>query len=310
MPKLIVVSYSELDTYRQCPLKHHLGYVQRWTKEKGEESALSKGTYWHQVQEAHHLTVQKHQRNPQEQPSPAYERAILADAREKVDELLFDRHRNPLNSNSELIDWMYRGYVEQYGIDREFTTVGVELGFQVPLPWPDGRPSHYVLKGKIDRLVKDNFGDLYVEDQKSCGNLPSDFEMQLDDQFGLYWWAIGQLGYKVSGALYSAARTTRNQADFPGYEGKSKPQTLEQRFQRYYLHRTEAELKALADDAFAAARNAHPPKGMALPLYSAPDVRQCGWKCDFKEAHLMLRQGLAIPYVMESEGFHQDFTRH
>lgn len=310
MPKVIIVSYSELDTFRQCPLKHHLGYVQRWTKEKGEDSALSKGTYWHQVMETHNGILMEHQRNPRERSSPTYERTILAEAREKVDELLYDRHRNPLNGNSELIAWMYDGHVQQYGTDREFTTVGVELAFQVPLPWPDGRPSHYHLKGKIDRLVKDAYGDLYVLDEKSCKDLPKDFEMQIDDQFGLYWWGIQQLGFKVAGAIYAAARTTRNVADFPDYEGKSKPQSLDQRFQRYYLHRTDRELKALADDAFAAARNAHPPKGMQLPLYSAPDPRQCGWKCDFKEAHLMLRQGLAIPYVMESEGFHQDFTRH
>lgn len=310
MPKVQVVSYSELDTFRQCPLKHFLGYKQRWTKEKGEESALTRGTYWHNVMEAHGKVLQKHQQNPEERPSPAYERRILAQAEEKVEELLFDRFGNPLNGNSELINWMYEGHVQQYGLDREFTTVGIELAFQVPLPWPDGRPSHYHLKGKIDRLVKDAYGDLYVVDEKSCKDLPKDFEMQIDDQFGLYWWGLGQLGFKVAGAIYAAARTTRNVADFPDYEGKSKPQTLDQRFQRYYLHRTDKELRALADDAFAAARNAYPPKGMQLPLYSAPDVRQCGWKCDFKEAHLMLRQGFDVKYVMESEGFHQDFTRH
>ena len=143
MPKKVIVSYSELDTFRQCPLKHHLGYVQRWTKEKGEDSALSRGTYWHQVQEVHHLTIQRHQRNPEQRPSPAYEKQQLQEARAAVLPLLYEpRTAKPLNSNSELIDWMYQGYVETYGVDREFTTVGVEMGFVVPLPWPDGRPSH------------------------------------------------------------------------------------------------------------------------------------------------------------------------
>lgn len=310
MPSKVIVSYSELDTFRQCPLKHLLSYKQRWTREKGEDSALTKGTYWHKVMEAHHKVLQRHQQNPTEQRSPRYETEILREARAEVVELLLDEKGNYQNSNSELVEWMYQGYVQRYGLDREFTVVGIEIPFQVPLPWPDGRPSHYVLKGKIDRLVRDGYGQLWIEDHKSCGNLPNDFEMQMDDQFGLYWWAVQQLGWKVEGAIHSAARTTRNQADFPGYEGKSKAQTLEQRFQRYYLNRTDRELKALADDAFAVARNAYPPKALTLPLYSSPDVRQCGWKCDFKEAHLMLREGLDLPYVMKSEGFHQDFTRH
>lgn len=310
MPKIQIVSYSELDTFRQCPLKHFLGYKQRWTKEKGEDSALTKGTYWHKVMETHSLVLQKHQQNPTQARSPRYDLEILRDAREQVAELFFDEHGNYLNSNSELMEWMYKGHVERYGTDREFTTVGVEIGFQVPLPWPDGRPSHYHLKGKIDRLVRDGFGNLWIIDEKSCGNLPNDFELQIDDQFGLYWWAVQKLGWKVEGAIFAAARTTRNQADFDSYEGKSKPQTLDQRFQRYYLNRTDKELAALANDAFAAARNAYPPKGAQLPLYSAPDTRQCGWKCDFKEAHLMLREGFDVKYVMEAEGFHQDFTRH
>lgn len=309
MPSKVIVSYSELDTFRQCPLKHYLGYKQRWTKEKAEDSALGKGTLWHKTQEAHQDVLQRHQQNPTQQRGPAYEREILREAKAAAAQVYLGEGGKQ-TPTQELIQWMYEGYVERYGLDREFSIVGTEIGFLVPLPWPDGRPSHYYLKGKIDRLVRDGFGQLWIEDHKSCGNLPNDFEMQIDDQFGLYWWAVQKLGWKVEGAILSAARTTRNQADFPDYEGKSKPQSLDQRFQRYYLNRTDRELKALADDAFAVARNAYPPKGQALPLYSAPDVRQCGWKCDFKEAHLMLREGLDLKYVMESEGFHQDFTRH
>lgn len=308
MPKIQIVSYSELDTFRQCPLKHLLAYKQRWTKEKAEDSALGKGTFWHKVMEAHSLVLMRHQQNPTERMSPQYERQILAEAKAAAAEIyLMGGKQTP---TGELIEWMYEGHVQQYGIDREFTTLGVEVGFVVPLPWPNGKPSHYHLKGKIDRLVRDAFGQVWIIDEKSCGNLPNDFEMQIDDQFGLYWWAVNQLGFEVEGAIHAAARTTRNQADFPGYEGKSKPQTLEQRFQRYYLNRTKRELKALADDAFAVARNAYPPKALQLPLYSAPDIRQCGWKCDFKEAHLMLREGLELKHVMQSESFVQDFTRH
>jgi hypothetical protein len=307
LPKQQIVSYSELDTFRQCPLKHFLAYKQRWTTEKAEDSALGKGTFWHQVLEAHHRVLQDSWRSWDE---THYDRAVLKAARKAAMEVIYPDPLATPTEVQELMHWMYDGHVERYGLDKEFFTVGVEIPFMVALPWPDGRDSHYILKGKIDRLVRDRAGRLWIIDEKSCGNLPNDFEMQIDDQFGLYWWGIQKLGWEVAGAIHAAARTTRNVADYGDYSGKSKPQSLDQRFQRYYLHRTDRELKALADDAFAAARNAYPPAGMQLPLYSAPNPRQCGWKCDFKEAHLMLREGYDIKYTMESEGFHQDFTRH
>lgn len=309
MPAKIVVSYSELDSFRQCPLKHLLSYKQRWTKEKAEDSALGKGTLWHQIMEAHYGVLKEHQQNPRTRWSPQYERQILAEARGAALPFMFGE-RGTQSEVQELMQWMYEGHVQQYGIDREFTVVGIELGPHVPLPWPDGRPSHYVLKTKLDLLVKDSFGELWIIDHKSGANKPTQFELQIDDQFGLYTWAMQQLGYKVAGSIHSFARTTRNMGDYDPVPPGKKPQTLDQRFQRYYLNRSDRELKALADDAFATARNAYPPKSQKLPLYSAPDIRSCGWKCDYKEAHLMLREGLELSHVMKSEGFHQDFTRH
>lgn len=305
MPKQVVVSYSELDTLRQCPLKHLLAYKQRWTKDKAEDSALGKGTLWHKIMEAHYGVI----KDFQEGGASRTDAGILKIAREAVVPLLFDEHGRQ-SEVQELMQWMYEGHVERYGTDSEFQIVGIELGPHVPLPWPDGRDSHYILKTKLDLLVRDSFGELWILDHKSGANKPTEFEMQIDDQFGLYTWALHRLGYKVAGSIHSFARTTRNIGDFPDPPKGKKPQTLDQRFERYYLNRSDRELKALADDAFAAARNAYPPKGQQLPLYSAPDPRNCGWKCDYKEAHLMLREGLSLEHVMKSEGFAQDWTRH
>ncbi|AZS08535.1 Cas4 family exonuclease [Arthrobacter phage Lasagna] len=316
MPQIQIVSYSELDTFRQCNLKHLLAYKQRWTKHKDEDSALGKGSMWHAVMEAHHLVLMQEQKDANYRtPSPGDQRLILAKARDAIRPHIMDEQGNQTPTQA-LIEWMYDGYVEFHGIDDEWITVGVELPAQVPLPWPDGRPSHYHLKLKMDRLVRSKRdGQLWIEDHKSGANKPSQFELQLDDQFGLYTWAVAiPLGQKVMGSMHTYCRTTQNTGDRPEEtwpKGKKyKPQTLEDRNERFYLNRSDRELKALADDAFAAARNAYPPKGMQLPLYSAPDVRNCGWKCDFKEAHLMLREGLSIEHVMKAEGFHQDFTRH
>lgn len=310
MPKIEIVSYSELSTFRQCPLKHELAYKQRWTKEKAEDSALGKGTLWHKVMEAHSLVLQEHQQFPRERPSVAYEKAILAEAARATREFLEDPTGGQTETQ-ELIEWMYDGHVAKYGLDPEWRTLGVEVAFQVPLPWPDGRPSHYHLKGKIDRLVRSTQdGEVWILDEKSGANKPSDFELQLDDQFGLYTWAVQKLGHKVMGSIHAFARTTRNQGDFPNPPAKKYPQSLDDRFQRYYLNRSDKELKALADDAFNTARNMYPPKSMKLPLYTSPNIRTCGFMCDFKEVHLMAREGLTLAHALKSEGFKQDWTRH
>lgn len=304
-----VVSYSELDTFRQCPLKHNLGYQQRWTKPAAAGGALAKGTLWHAVLEEHHKVLMASQYNGK--PKTAEQRAKIAKVvARRVRPLLADEDGNQ-SDTQELIAWMFEGYLEQWATDDNWKILGVEHQIVVNLPDEEGKPSLYDLKVKIDLLIQDmTLGSIWVVDNKSCANLPHDLEMELDDQFGLYVWAMKRAGRQVQGALHSAARTTRNAADHPRYEGKSKPQPLAGRFKRTLLTRTPTELTNIALDAFRAAQAAYPPPGMVRSLYSSPDVRQCGWKCDFKTAHLMMRTGGKTNQTLLDLGFRVDRTRH
>lgn len=305
--QLTVISYSEIASYRQCPLAHALGYKQRWKKPAEDGSPLRVGTLWHLILEAHYRAIIAYDAThkggpwlagPRRQAAAIAVRATLQEA-EASDE------------DKGLIEWMYKGHLSKWDVDESWQVFAAEVPFEVPLPKPNGQRSTFRIKGKIDLIVKDREnGGIWIVDHKSGKNKPNDFELQLDDQFALYEWAIRQLGYKVDGSIQNYARTTRNTADFDGYEGKLKAQTLDQRFERYYYHRSERELKAIADDAYAVAANAYPPASRALPLYSSPDIRQCGWKCDFREVHMALRDGQNLEHVMKMEGFVQDFTRH
>lgn len=292
----IVVSYSELDTYRQCPLKHHWAYKERWRRPVEETSALAKGSLWHLVLEEHYGVLAK---------GGSVDESINA-----VQHLLMDTKTGQQTETQELIQWMYEGYVAKWGADDEWEIVGIEEAFELPLRDPEGNTTPYFIKGKIDLVVKDrNTGKLWVVDHKSGANLPSTMDLEIDDQFGLYSWAMKQQGTPVIGAIHNAARTTRNQADLPNYTGKSQPQSLDQRHLRTYLNRSETELESIALDAWAVAANAYP-TGEATPLYSAPDPRQCGWKCDFKEVHLLSRKGRDPHLALSEMGFAQDWTRH
>lgn len=301
-----IVSFSELDTYRQCPLKHMWSYKQRWRKPVDPNGALAKGSLWHNVAESHYKVIKAWH----DEKRPGTARDLLAKAKAEARLHLVNPEGDPTDTQ-ELVSWMYDGYTEHYGIDEEWRPIALEYAIQIPLLNAAGRPTRYHIKGKLDAIMKNReTGMLWIWDHKSGANLPSQMDLEIDDQFGVYTWMMRQTGSPVVGSIHNANRTTRNVGDFPEPPKGKKPQTLEQRHGRTYLNRNDQELTSLALDAYNAARNAYPPKSMQLPLYSSPDPRQCGWKCDFKEVHLQTRTGQDPRMVLEEHGFVQDFTRH
>jgi len=291
------VSFSELDTYRQCPLKHTWAYKERWKKPATVDGALAKGSLWHLILEDHYNVIKNG--------------GTLTDAYNKVSPYFTDERSGVTTEAQDLMVWMYEGYVERYDNDSDWEILAVEHPFVINLPDPDGNPSPYDIKGKIDLVVRNLAnGTVWVVDHKSGSQLPNQMDLEIDDQFGLYVWALKtDSPWDPVGAVHSAARTRRNTADHPGYAGKLKPQSLDERYRRTYLNRSEVELKSIALDAWAVAANAYP-TGDKLPLYSSPDPRQCGWKCDYKEVHLLARKGKNTQQALSEYGFVQDFTRH
>jgi hypothetical protein len=330
-----IVSYSELASYRQCPLKHELEYNQRWTKPQREDGALARGSAWHAILEDHYRAMMLAQ-NGKNSPELRMRAAIQA-GRKRLATM-----RNDVNY--PLLVWMYDGYLERYPNQAaEWHIQSVERKFVAPLPdlWkkrPEGSLMPRIgIKVRLDLVVRDmETGGLWVVDHKSGADLPTQQDLEIDDQFGLYVAILRDLDYPIMGAIHSASRTKMNQGDDPEFAAKtarmieardalekgeertalsrqiasrrnSKPQTLDQRFSHTYLNRTDAELESIKRDAAAVAAVMTWP---GLPLYSSPDPRSCGWKCSFKEAHLTMREGRKMDQTMREYGFEQDFTRH
>jgi hypothetical protein len=319
-PETIVVSYSELDAFRQCPLKHYLGYTKRWTAPKPPESPLYKGTFWHDVMEVHYRAIQKARKQGKSEAAveAAAEKAGRRAIRERERLATTDEEREVV----DLITWMYEGYLAKYQADPQWDILGVETRLEATLgPFPEMVPEGTVaprfrLKAKLDIVVFDHEAPgLWVVDHKSGANLPNQMDLEIDDQFGLYQALLLKKGHKTLGSIHSAARTTRNAGDRPENQDENgepikksnKKQTLDDRMRRTYLNRGAAELQSIEFDAWATAMSAH---ASPLPVYSAPDPRSCGWKCDFKEQHLIMRTGRPEDEVMTEYGFVQDFTRH
>ena len=293
MAATITVSYSELDTFRQCPLKHALAYKQRWRKDQEEGSALSRGTLWHNVMEQHYLGIQEQALRD----TKSTEAVLLAHARTRV--LPWLHTQGQQTEQQILVEWMYEGYVEQYGSDPQWEILATELPVETWLLNERGNRTRFRLKAKIDLIVRDRtFGGVWAVDHKSAKDLDRQKSVDLDDQFGLYSWLLRQIGKPVRGSTYSGARTQRNKG----------PMTLESRFSRIRMARTDIELNNLALDAYRAARMAYSP--MNDQPYSSPNPQTCGWKCDFEQVHLAARKGVPITPLLKDFGFSQDFRRH
>lgn len=307
----IIISYSELSTFRQCPMKHHFTYQRRFTKPPSPTGALAKGSLWHNVLEAHYKVLKRSATNGKPRSDKETNR-LLRLCRKAVEPWLYESDGTQTEIQA-LITWMYNGYVDRWGVNDNWKIVGVEHQIQYPLPMPNGKPSRFTLKAKIDLFIQRlDIGTWWIVDHKSCGDLPKDMDLDLDDQFGLYGWAANKVGRPVQGTLHSAARTTQNKGDLPEHanDPKCKPQPLEKRFAHTFMARTQIELKNIALDAYNAANAAYPPDGVVRSMYSSPNPRSCGFMCDMRDAHLAMRTGTPPDRAMKDFGFHVDFTRH
>lgn len=281
----LVITYSELDCFRQCPLKHHWYYTLLYSKEPKPGSPLSRGSLWHEVLETyyHEICING---------NTARTAADIAAMNHLV-----DRETGEMDEDQELILWMLGGYRECYEADKHWEVLAIEFAGKVYLgDTEDGRPVY--LQFKIDLVIRDLDTDqIWIVDHKSAADFSRQVEIDIDDQFGLYTWALRSAGIPVMGFIRSDARTRRNKS----------PMTLEQRFRRVDTYRSEQECDNIRRDALATASAI----ASGLFLYSAPAPDRCSWRCDFLQAHLTLRKVATGPErVLRDFGFEPRKLRH
>jgi hypothetical protein len=288
MPAPIVVSHSELDAIRQCGHKADLAYFQRWSPITTSPS-LAIGRVWHEMMAEHYRALQ----------SGATDTARL-NAVARI--LVLADTEDP--ERADLLGWMYDGHCEVYGTDPDWEIVSVEDQRLIRLPTTTGRASRFYLRMRADLIIRERNikkPKLWLVDHKSGKNLPVEKELDLDDQFGLYTWGLRRLGDDIFGAIYSAARTQRN---------VSEPQTLDSRFSRTRLYRTDRELETIAREAFATARAFYryrPGEAPRAPDTSPIGPSRCRFKCPFTEPCLLGRKaGPAVEqHFLRDGGFVQ-----
>jgi hypothetical protein len=294
---VITVSFSEIDTGRQCEYKWWLAYKERWAS-KDPAPALAKGTLWHEVMARHYMAI----RDLPESHQESGEWIPEDDARDQVIRAVMPLFWNEDGTQSEiqmLVEWMYGGYVSYYGLDSQWEIVAVEHVGYALLGVDDVEGVQYQLKMKIDLAVRernDPHRRLWLVDHKSGQNLPKDKELAFDDQFGLYLWGQSHRRRRPYGVIYNAARTQRN---------TTVRQPLSERFERTLLHRTQEELDVIAREAYLTSNRLHRIPSIEWAARS-PNPDTCRWRCPFTEPCLAARKGLDIRQLLREREFNQE----
>lgn len=338
-----IVSYSELAAYRKCPLTWFLGYHRRWVAPP-KADARSRGTLWHAVMEIHYrelMAIQQLMREHDLAPPVGLGYAtawsydldvaridrgavgsiaerVIRLAWQKIAPLLYDQAGNQ-SEQQELVEWAYRGYLDWYGLDPTWTILAVEHAPVMWLPTARGTRSGYQLKMKLDLIVQElATGNTWIVDHKFSTQKPSKLALEIDDQFGLYTWGLRTLGRPAFGSIHSFCKA----------EKLKRAQTPQERFIRTPMLRSEAELTAVAVDAWRTAvatrqalrqikaeADANPiATGVPgnMPLFSAPNPMAMGCSmCDYSDAHVAARKGwIGIENYLADTGFKREMERH
>ena len=148
-------------------------------------------------------------------------------------------------------------------VEQKFDVPVLDYGTGQPLVY-GGAEVHHV--GTFDLVVEDSFGFVWIVDHKTAKSFPSDIEMHLNLQFGLYTLAAHQLFPErtVAGVIYNGIKKVD--------PAKAKTPT----HHRVHLRKTEAQLATLGERLSAvlvpqACGQRHDPHPGA----------HCGWRCPY-----------------------------
>jgi hypothetical protein len=294
MTEVIQVSYSELKDARQCSAKHEWGwrFGYRRTHREDCDCALCMGIAWHEALNCYYDGL----RGSYTFLSKGNGKYMTGSKGGWHAALDYIENVCPGHLR-ERIRWMIEGYAAQYGREPGWTVKATEHQIIVPLPqiYTDLR---VLLKVKIDLIIADPQGKLWVDDHKTCAQLPTE-NKQVDPQLPLYMYALknGDVPWPAAfGARYSYALKPPKTMKF------KKQRTLEERFRRRLVSHSDKEIFSIARDAYISIYMRY----MEARLFDKPPRSigpECSYTCDFVTACKASRKGYRVAKFLEDEGF-------
>ncbi len=192
-----LLTYSALNTFRNCPRKYKNRYLDNLRPRERAE-ALSFGSVIHTAIELWYRSSNTESR--------------LRDVLAYID----DAFENRLVDANLMVQWhlataMIRGYAERYGTE-EFEIVEVEKEFVGEIRNPDtGRQSQtFRIAGKVDGIVRCHDG-LYLLEHKTASTVDASYldKLWTDTQIALYCYYLRELGYPIVGVIYNVLLKSR-----------------------------------------------------------------------------------------------------
>ena len=192
-----LLTYSALNTFRNCPRKYKNRYLDNLRPRERAE-ALSFGSVIHSSIELWYRSE-----NPESR---------LKDVIAYID----DAFANRVGDANQMSQWhlanaMMLGYANRYNTE-EFEVVEVEKEFVGEIRNPDtGRQSQtFRIAGKVDGIVRCHDG-LYLLEHKTASNVDASYldKLWTDTQIALYCYYLRELGYPIVGVIYNVLLKSR-----------------------------------------------------------------------------------------------------
>jgi len=194
-----ILTFSALDTFRCCPRKYKLRFLDCLQPRERPET-LAFGSAVHEALQLWYTL-------------PADAQRLM-----KVLELLdakFAARQSDVEAKRQwqLARAIMTGYAARYA-QEEFEVVAVEKEFEAEIRNPDtGRSSQtFSVAGKVDGIVRIG-RELYLLEHKTAGTLDSNYldKLWTDTQIALYSFYLRQIGFPVVGVVYNVLLKARLQ---------------------------------------------------------------------------------------------------
>lgn len=194
-----MLTFSALNTFRNCPRKYKHRYVDHLQPREKPES-LSFGSIIHEALELWYRSAGD--------PNRLWK--VLDD----LDARFPGRGGDPIEKHRwHLARAMLTGYAARYPTE-DFEVLEVEKVFHGEIRNPDtGRSSQtFVMAGKADGIVQLD-GDLYLLEHKTAASIDSNYLDRLwtDTQIALYCFHLREQGYPIVGVIYNILLKARLQ---------------------------------------------------------------------------------------------------
>ena len=181
-------SSSEIKSFQRCPKQHEYKYIQRLVSKKPQRP-LTIGNWVHAALETHYKDGDW--RIGYQQWLAIYDK-------------YFDEEKAALDKRGKLPDLVKRiikGYLYYYKNDG-WKVLYTEWEFEFPMTF---NGLIFLVKGRVDLIVEDEDGDIWVVDHKTASNIPDPTSFHaMDPQLMLYPVAVKKLlGLKVRGIVYN-----------------------------------------------------------------------------------------------------------